>query len=468
MINTRDEILRVFAANILKDLVHKFSVPLPNQPDLEEQEPEIDPARFPKTLLELEEQRPEIDPARFPKTLLELEEQVDEPVVPEVSEDKPISIREQDEQDNSRNFDEPHVEHPWLLQNAGTAAWAAEYYPEAYLRGHAPFTKYVNRPENKDITDMLMGKIVSSMPEKYFEWRLDKNYKLENWEEPAVKALIEQDPERALMIGLPRVLFSKRYGLLPLLWVKMVGKEGTGGFEEQFGANMFKGLVRKRMRELAIQINKHNPEFLDQIQFKRFADELINDHRNPLKNMPERISPRDKSPRGSLEWLAEQYPQTYLKGVDDKSLSKGHRRERGQSDDNLTYETIRRLLETNPIKFFEWGLNRPNDLKKYIDPAAKKIVETNPHQAVMADLFKMPVFHSLLPALWKNLTEISQQYGKDTEWFPGYLANRMVSLLKIIKVRHPQYFDEKIKNTPLHKRLEEVDDLIRSKKWYGY
>lgn len=467
MLNTRDEILRAFAADIL-DLIPKPPIPTFGPPDPApesqeepEKEVEIDPERFQNTLRELERQEREQEGVSE-DTPIDVEKGQDVP------EDRPISVREQTEQEDSKNFDEPPVEHPWFLQNAGTAEWAAEYYPEAYLRGHAPFTKYVNRSENAAITNDLMDKIVKNMPEKYFEWRLDKNPKLTKWEEDAITGMIENDPEHALMLGLPRVLFSKRYHLLPLLWMKMVGKEGSGGFEEQFGTNMFQGLVRKRMRELALAIKEHSPEFLEQPHFQQFAEELINDQRNPLRNMPTALSARDKPPRGSMEWLAEKYPQIYLKGIDDKSFSKGHRRERGHGDEELTYKTVRRLLDTNPIKFFEWGLNRTNDLKKFIAPAAKKIVETNPHQAIMADLFKMPVFHNLLPDLWENLTRIAGQYGKGDDWFPGYLANRMVSFWKIMKVRHPQFFDEKIKNTQLNDKLEEVDGLIRSKKWYGY
>lgn len=457
MLNTRDEILRAFAVNIL-DIIPKPPIPTFSQPDPapenqedQEKEMEIDPDRFQNTLRELERQKKE--------------REQDVPIEPEdvagpedVPEDRPISIREDQEQkqEDSESFDEPEAEHPWSLQDAGTPEWSAEHYPEAYLRGHAPFTKYVGRSENDTITNSLMNKIVETMPEKYFEWRLDQNMKLEKWEEGAVKGLIDQDPERALIISLPKTLFAKRYDLLPLLWSKMVEQEGSD-------PKKYQGLVRKRMRDLALNIRSNNPKFFKQPRFGNLANELIEDQRNPLRYLSKPLSPRDDPAKGSFEWMAEKYPQIYLKGIDDKSFSRGHRRERGRKQEAITDRTVRRLIDTNAIKFFEWGLNRPTDLHKYIQLAAEKIVKDDPQAAIMADLFKMDVFHSFLPDLWDNLVDVSEQYG-----LPGYLGNRMVSFWKKIQVKHSQYYKENIMGTPLDEKLSHTADLISQKRWRGY
>lgn len=451
MPNTRDEILYAFAG--ILDIIPKPTVPTFGDQSVEpiEEEEEAE-----------EEEAQEIP--QLPIPITKPQEQVPE--------EKQISIRKEEverEQKDSRSFDEPLVEQPWLLPGAGSAKWAAEYYPEPYLRGHAPFMGYASRTENEEITNDLMNRIVTDTPEKYFEWRLYRNDKFDKWQEKAARALIEKNPEHALIIDMAGSLPRSLNHLLPVLWNKMVGpieEGGLGGTEMQRGEDKpWPGFIHKRMTRLIKKIQENVPNFYDKIEFTEIVQKF-------LKSSPELLrvplSTREKPQRGSFIWLAEHYPQVYLKGIDDMGFSKGHRRERSRYYDALTNKTVNRLLDTNPIKFFEWGLNRPQDLQKYIIPAAQRVIQDNPYQALMTDLFKKPVIHSLLPELWESLVGIANKHDKDADWFPGYLANRMVSFWKIMKSRHLQFFEDKILGTPLHYKLEEADGLIRSKKWHGY
>ena len=242
MINTRDEIIRKFASEF-DDL------------------PEVDPIRFPSTVKELERQEvPEIDPERFPGTVKELERQ-EEPVKP------PISQR-----DERRRFVDPYEERglvpgkydgtdwPWEDPRPGSDEWEAQHHTQEYLRGvNMPYRGYARDPQFDHITKATMDRLVAVDPSKYFEWGLRMRQELKPWMVPAAEALIDKDPYSALLKGIYKQGEEIKH-LLPKLWKDVMESEFRRSSESESG-QFFPGMLFNRMRALAGELARTNPEF---------------------------------------------------------------------------------------------------------------------------------------------------------------------------------------------------------------
>lgn len=380
----------------------------------------------------------DIDLSKFPNAMRELEEIEPEDVI-EVSDEDIIEPLNGDES-------VPETSHrPWLSPGAGTAQWAATYYPYAYLRGHEPFLGHVRGKGNIEITKQLMDYVVRNAPEKYFEWglrhRRDDNNIISNAFLPAAKSLVEKDPTKALVLGIYR-----HYGmqdLLPELWNGVVQNEYKQAAGQKNPA-MFPGILHSRMAQLMSAIKEYRPDFYKSNIEGTSFEKLFS---RPAKQLKQ-ISSRSEIMRGSPEWLAEEYPQIYLKGRDDPRAGEFVRDNR---DPQATAIAMKKLIKDYPEKYFEWGLRQRKDLKKYMVDAAKSLVETKPHQALMSRVYKQGAeIRGFFPVLWKNLIAAENErkkYNPNASLFPGEIFNRMRQLAGEIARKDPIFYMKEIRPT---------------------
>lgn len=421
MLKTRDEIMFKFAADIL-DLISPPPIPVTEQlkpyEQVESQEEEPDVENVPVIPIPIEQPVPITQP-------------VPQMPVPESEELK-------------KDFDVEHGEQPWLDPNVGSPEWAAKNYPYAYLKGHDPFLGYASDPNNTKLTQELINKIVEEEPEKYFEWEMYRRRPGDNpiWMKRAAENLINTNPETALILHI--FAFFHRPGmkeLLPKLWEKSINYElgKTSGTDEK---NIFPGVLHYRMRALLKKIAEETPEFYDAIKDSPYAERF---KKTEVKQRP--ISTRETPDgRGSLVWLAKHYPKTYLRGNDiwkDKRVRDGR-------DPRATEIAMNNLIEYNPIKYFEWGLRRPHDLKKWMGKAVTESIKRHPHEVLMFDLYKQgPEIYSMLPDLWNNLIRFEKERIKnipETYLFQDRIFNKMRRLAGEIARTHPDFYINNIPN----------------------
>ena len=252
MINTRDEIMRKFAADIS----------------------DIDPERFPETTRMLQEP----DMERFPeaeRVLHELEseeaKQKQEEPIPSAPR-PPISQREQ-----RRQFVDPFEERglvpgkhegagwPWEDPYPGSIEWVAQNHTQEYLRGvNKPYRGYARDPQYDEVTKVTMDRLIAVDPSKYFDWGLRMRQELKAWMVPAAEALIDKDPYTALIKSIYNQGEEIKH-LLPKLWKDVLEVELKRSSETESG-QIFPGTLFNRMRELAGELARTNPEFyIDEI-----------------------------------------------------------------------------------------------------------------------------------------------------------------------------------------------------------
>lgn len=420
MINTRDEILFIFA-NILDSS--------------NEQGPDL--SRFPNALKVLEEEGLETKP---PKT------------------ENPINAPE----DNG--------------SKTGSPEWAAANYPYAYLFGHAPFLGYISDRKNDPITKNLMENLVTNHPEKYFEWGLRR---LEakaldrlgaDWGLRAAEQLVKTNPHYAMVLG--TIFKDKKYinnpTLLPELWDNMIKQETDRSMKTSSG-RMFPGMLFGRMKSLMNILKEHHPEFYkNNIEDTAIENKFSGPDRLPAPHTKS-ISNRENWPwgepePGTSEWLVENYPHTYLRGQD--LAGSGYIRE--FQNPAAVKALMDKLVREDPIKYFEWNLRRVGDkggnvnLKDWQRPAIESLIEKNPYEALM---FKDKIFgvrgtEDFLPKLWEKLISLgASRNKKGLQEFPEQVYRNMLSLAGLIAVTDPEFYKSKIKNSMFS--TKEFDDRAK-------
>ena len=351
----------------------------------------------------------------------------------------------------------PAVSHnAWQEAEMGTAEWVAKNHPYSYLFGHKPFLKFTGDKKFDPITKSLMEYIVTKEPEKYFEWGLHRK-KLDldrlgvNWGREAAKALVEKDPYYAMVLG----IYDNDYDIqkdpeiLPRLWQNMMDSEFKRS-SEMPEANIFPGVLFSRMRGLLSVLEKQHPDFYDlYLQDNALAQRIKSGRKFKTKETTRQLSKRDfpwgEPEPGTPEWLAEKYPHTYLRGQD--TLSKGYVRE--LQDPFVIGSVMNRLVEENPIKYFEWNLRRVGDkggrinLKEWLLPATKALIKKDPYSALMfARVYQYRENESLLPELWQRLADLEGDSPSGQEVF-----RQMRSLAGKLAVTHPDFYMRNIQNT---------------------
>lgn len=149
---------------------------------------------------------------------------------------------------------------PWEDPRPGSVEWAAQNYTKEYLRGvDMPYRGYARDPQNDKITKATMDRLIAVDPEKYFEWGLRRREELKPWMVPAAAALIDKDPYKALLMGIFKQGEEVKH-LLPKLWQDIIGLEFQRSSESESG-QIFPGVIFNRMRSLAGEIARTNPQF---------------------------------------------------------------------------------------------------------------------------------------------------------------------------------------------------------------
>ena len=455
MIKTKDEILRLFAG-ILDDLPPP---PIPTFKPQEPMKPEDFEKKFPNTQKFLEEE------GEKPKPIMPIPLPVPQPKAPQPDEPEPVPEK-QEAPPMSEPLQVPNVQevnNDWAEPDAGSPEWAAENYPYAYLFGHAPFMGYISDRSNDPVTKALMDKIVNEAPEKYFEWGL---YRLENkalkrlkgdWAMKAAEALVDGNPHYAAILGFfEDAEYQRDSTLLPRLWTNVINAEMNRSMTSTSG-RLFPGMLFYRMKRLMKMLKESHPDFYAENiagrpiegKFSQQADPLASPRTKskPLSKRDERDWPWDTPEPGTGEWLAEYYPHTYLRGQDTKS--KGYMRE--FQDPDIIKPLMDKIVATDPVKYFEWNLRRVGDkggrtnLKEWLRPAIKSLIEKSPYEALMFKVFKHREAESYLDELWSGLLEVGkgrESQGEDA--FPGRVFNEMRSLAGFIANSRPDFYNKHI------------------------
>lgn len=146
---------------------------------------------------------------------------------------------------------------------------------------------------------------------------------------------------------------------------------------------------------------------------------------------------------GSPEWVAQHHTKEYLRGVQKPYL--GYIRD--PSNDQVTKATMDRLVAVEPEDYFTWGLRMRQELKPWMIPAAKAIIERNPRNALMIGLHKQgPEVAHLLPDLWNTGVQVEADNNPEKsakDLLPGVLFNNARSLIGEISRTSPEFYVEK-------------------------
>jgi len=445
MISTRDEIMIALAG--IFDTIPPPPIPVFDKPE-EPQETEEDSDKWKNTNEELkrieEEERQQDVPLPIP------ERQQSAPTL------SPLPIPLPD-----AFVSAPKSIEAWQEPGVGTAAWVAEHHPYSYLFGHKPFMKFTNSEENDPITQKLMLNIVTQRPEKYFEWGL---YRIKNnlarldtnWGREAARTLVDKDPHYAMILG----IYDNDYDIqkdpeiLPKLWANIVNEEFTRSSKTATG-NLFPGVLFDRARGLIKVLKNNHPDFYEaNVKENMLAQKIESGKRFDTKetqrspiSVRERGFPWAEPEPGTPEWLAENYPHTYLRGQD--TLSKGYVRELQEPD--VIEPLMDKLVAENPIKYFEWNLRRVGDkggyikLKNWLAPASKSLIEKNPYAAlVFARVYQYRETEKYLPELWDRLSDLEQGRKESRR---DEISRHMRSLAGVLSKSDPGFYLGNIKGT---------------------
>jgi len=453
MISTRDEIMIILAEALNK---MGIEVPIPPIPVFDKPE---EPREIEKDVETEEEEEKPLLPIPIPAQ----PQGVQPSPLP-----MPLPTSVQQKDPFARD---PESVEAWTESDVGTAAWVAEHHPYSYLFGHKPFLKFTGNPENDPITQGLMEKIVTQEPEKYFEWGLYRiKHDLErlgtDWGIRAAKALVEKDPYAAIILGIydNDYIIQRDPEILPTLWSKILDSEYNRSSKTETG-NIFPGVLFSRMRGLAKMLKEYHPDFYETYLADNALAQRIErgkefytkeTRRSPISHR-ERGFPWAEPEPGTSEWIAEHYPHTYLRGQD--TMSKGYVRE--FQDPAIIKSLMDKLVQENPIKYFEWNLRRVGDkggrinLKDWLVPAATSLMDKNPYAAlVFARIYQNRETERLLPELWDKLMVLERD-----EPHEGEIKRHMRSMAGVLARSHPEFYDRKIKGTEYS--TEEFDARAR-------
>lgn len=292
----------------------------------------------------------------------------------------------------------------------GSPAWVANKYPHAYLTASLPYRGYIHGKERAAITKRMLEYMVSNNPEMYFDLDIGPGHKLNEIDDlgkfkyAAARSLIEQDPEGALVRGLSYMRGFE--DLFPMLWNNLVERD-----------TRFPGMLHYRMLHLMKRIFETNEQF--------YLDNIVN---TPIERHLMGRPDEAHLGRGGAKWLANKYPRTYLKGV--RKMGEASQHVLDAQDNKATADAMTRIIATDPIKYFEWGLNRQEYLQKYAMYAASALIEKDPEAALLLRLYRKPEFAPLLPKLWNKLKELGESRRESgQEPFPGIVLNQVKSLM---------------------------------------
>lgn len=453
MTSTRDEILQTLAG--ILDVIPPAKPPVFDKPQEEEEEeiqksvpipvpappprpasPKPAPAPIPVPPVPQPDEPMEVEPEQIiPEDEPEQPEETPEPTAPEQPE-AGAQITEKE-----KGISVPLDDLSWSETNAGSAEWTAENHPYIYFRGHgAKYLGYLDR-DNVPITKDLLREIVTNNPELYYEWELGKiGPKLrargikEDWKKAAMETLIDSNPEQALILGIyqdRRQNAEEDKELLYRLWHNAIAAE-------QQHEEAFPGVLHERMQDLMRTIATEHPDLYERdIKGTEWETRLKG---GPPKQAPT-LSARE-APRGSDEWMAENYPHTYLRG---QNTMKGFIRE--YHNPKVVEPLMNKIVSENPDKYFAWHLNlvggQPRrqrsdaiNFKDWLRPAIKSIVEKSPYGALMHDVTRFRQSERYWEELWNNLESIAdnreaQGLGRYPEQIAGSmrkLAGRMATI----------------------------------------
>lgn len=295
----------------------------------------------------------------------------------------------------------------------GSPQWLAGKYPYAYLTASLPYRGYIHGQARSNITRRLLENMIATNPGDYFDLDIGPAHKLNELEDldkfkyRAAKSLIVQDPQGALVRGISYMRGLD--DLLPELWTELISK-----------SDQFPGILHYRMKHLAKRIAETDPEF--------YQSHIAG---SDIEQRLMRPTPAYRS-HGSAKWLAESYPRTYLKGVRKLGESNSHILD--DRNERATAAAMNKIIETDPIKYFAWGLNRQKYLQKYSMLAADSLVDKDPEAALLWRLYKNPEFASLLPKLWDKIKELGEARQKNGQMpFPGIVYSQVRSLIEYAK-----------------------------------
>lgn len=149
--------------------------------------------------------------------------------------------------------------------------------------------------------------------------------------------------------------------------------------------------------------------------------------------------PRWKEPeRGSATYMAVQNPKEYLRGL--KRPYRGYVRD--PSNDEITKVVMDKLVANEPENYFKWELRERHELKSWMVPSAKKLVEEKPLLALGIGVHEQgPEIEKagLLVELWKNA--INAEFSENpSDMFPGIYSKHMQSLAGKIARTNPEFY----------------------------
>jgi len=432
MISTKDEIM-IALSGILDD------VPVPPIPVFKPEDQKKDEEDEMATSQETEE-IPWADP----------EEVVDIPLpipIPDQPEDVPLASPEEVSQVAPDK--QPEQISSWSEENMGTPAWVAEHYPYAYLFGHKPFLKFTGDPANDQVTRMLMEKIVTDNPEKYFEWGLrrkrgDLSKLGVNWEREAADSLTNKDPHAMLMYGIHSEDLKRDPFVLPTLWEKALDYELKRTSQSE-GSYPFPGILFDRARELIRNIKKYHPGFYEkEVAFNPVAQRIMRGRRFPVDKQ---ISSRDEPSVGSHEWYAKNYPKVYLRGQDKMGDYI-----RDEQDPEIAHALLDKIIQEDPLKYFEWNLRRVGDrggrvnMLKGINDAAISLMDKDPYAALMLGrVHEHKETKHLRGELWDRLMALERKRNPEAKF--DEIKRQMCHLVRDVYKEDRQLYDKKMKNT---------------------
>jgi len=385
-----------------------------------------------------------------------------------------------DEESNQKTIDitedEKSIKVPlddlsWSDPRAGSPDWVASNHPYVYLRGTgAQYLGYLN-PANSKTSDQLVKQVLNKNPELYYEWEIDKaepkaGQDAASWKKTALDNLIKSNPQYALILG----VFQDR------LQDTQLDKEMLGNLFKNAIASesknysniyeMFPGVLHNRMQELVKTIKSSYPDlYASLIAGTEWEYRLA-----PGTTAPEqknKLSSREPA-RGSYEWMAQNYPHTYLRG--QNTMKHGFIREK--QDPKIIQPLMDTIVKENPDKYFAWHLNlvggqpRKRDssainFKDWLRPAISSIVDKSPYGALVYDVTRFKNESApYLEKLWNNLQNIANnRFEQGLDPYPGQIAGSMRKLAGRMAVVRPDLYIQHVIGT----RFEDKDFTDRAK-----
>jgi len=173
---------------------------------------------------------------------------------------------------------------------------------------------------------------------------------------------------------------------------------------------------------------------------------------------------------GSGEWMAKHHPREFL--LETKNPYRGWIRDPAYRE--LTKNIMDSLVDKNPENYFAWNLNRREELKPWLYPAAKSIIQKDSLAALILEIYKFTELQDLNTELWKavldkEITRSAFDYKSRGIPFAHKIFNKMRHLAGRIASTDPEFYNLYIEGKPVTTKQfdEEARRVLKQKEDLG-